>query len=91
MGRLTPLSEGIVGQSTMDWAFVKRLRDQGLGIAGSPIEPDSCYFEILVLSLRLKQPRCLATAFHGVVYSFSRLPEDVAEAATATSRVGWRV
>ncbi|TPJ21620.1 hypothetical protein [Mesorhizobium sp. B2-8-3] len=81
MGWLTRLSERIAGKPTTDWTFVERLPDPGLGVAGNPIEPDACYIEIFVESLRLKQARRLATAFHGVVYSFVRLSQDGTEDA----------
>ncbi|WP_042775866.1 hypothetical protein [Sinorhizobium fredii] len=76
MNWLAGLIDRVAAQSTTDWTFVERLPDPGLGIADRAIEPDECYIEIFVESLRLKQARRLATAFHGVVYLFARLSQQ---------------
>jgi hypothetical protein len=68
-------------RDTTDWTLVERLPDPGLDVAGEPIEPDDCYIELFVESLRLKQARRFATAFHGVVYTFVRLSQEGAEDA----------
>ncbi|MGO7165510.1 hypothetical protein AB9F47_00430 [Rhizobium leguminosarum] len=81
MNWLASLVEQIASRKTTDWTFVERLPDPGLGIAERPIESDECYIEIFVESLRLKQARRFATAFHGVVYSFARLSQEAAEDA----------
>ncbi|TBC68710.1 hypothetical protein [Rhizobium ruizarguesonis] len=81
MSWLADLLNKIEGRKTTDWTFIEKLPDPGLDIAEHAIEPDECYIEIFVESLRLKQARRLATAFHGVVYSFARLSQEAAEDA----------
>ncbi len=71
----------VAGGQTIDWTFVDEVADPGLGISGQPIQPDECYVEIFLESLRLKQARRFATAFHGAVYSFFRLSQEGSEDA----------
>lgn len=73
--------EKVKGRSATTWTFVDNIPDPDLGLAGKPIDPDNCYIEIFVESLRLKQARRFATSFHGVVYSFVRLAQDGMEDA----------
>ena len=73
--------EKVKGRSATTWTFVDNIPDPGLGLTGKPIDPDNCYIEIFVESLRLKQARRFATSFHGVVYSFVRLAQDGMEDA----------
>src|SRR3954468_18564182 len=46
------------------------------GDVPEPIEPDECYIELYVESMRLENARKFATNFQGVVYSFVTLSRD---------------
>ena len=71
MTLLVDLWRRIKGQETVDMMFV----DMSPAAAGEPtLEPDKCYVEFYVDSLRLRNARKFATKFHGVVYSFVTLP-----------------
>jgi hypothetical protein len=75
----------LIGQEATDWVFIDYLPDPGLGLADAPIEPDKCYIEIFVESLRVKRARRFATLFHGLVYSFVRLSREGVEDAELAS------
>lgn len=81
VGRLGRLMDWIVGKDATDWTLIDGIADPGLGIADKPIEPDECYVEIFVESLRLKKARKFGTTFHGLVYSFVRLAQEAEEDA----------
>ena len=73
MGWLKDLIDRIMGVAPTDWTLAELLQDPGLGIAGKAVEPDKCYIELYVESLRLEKARRFATTFHGVVYCFASL------------------
>jgi hypothetical protein len=81
MGALAKLVDNILGKDAIALTFVRDLADPGLGLSGSAIEPDQCYIEIYVESLQLKRARKFATQFHGLVYSFARLSQEMSEDA----------
>jgi hypothetical protein len=71
MDWVAKLWKSIKGQETVDMMFV----DLTSAASGQPtLEPNECYVELYVDSLRLRNARKFATTFHGVVYTFVNLP-----------------
>jgi hypothetical protein len=66
---------GIAGAPPVDLTFVPSIAGAEAVIpeVEKPIEPDSCYIELYLESLRLSRARKFATRFHGIVYSFVTL------------------
>jgi len=52
---------------------------------GEAMEPDSCYIELYLESLRLEKARRFTTKFHGVVYSFVTLSREGEQRAQLTA------
>jgi hypothetical protein len=76
MGWLNSVIANIAGVTPTDWTLIPTLPDPGLGIAGRAINPDQCYVELYVESLRLEKARRFATTFHGVIYSLVSLARN---------------
>ena len=91
MGWLKQLIDGVTGAPPIDLTFVPSISaaDAGIPGIGKAIEPDSCYIELYLESLRLARARRFATRFHGVAYSFvtlSREGEARAQLAAVSTR-----
>ncbi len=79
---LSHAAQHVRGETGTDWTFIDQLPDPELpDVPLVPVEPDGCYIEIYVESLRLKQARRFGTAFHGLVYTFARLSQEGLEDA----------
>jgi hypothetical protein len=83
MGWLKKLIAGVTGAPPIDLTFVLSIPapDAGIPGIGKAIEPDSCYIELYLESLRLARARQFATHFHGVAYSFVTLSREGEERA----------
>lgn len=85
MGRLGNLLEriakGVAGAPPIELTFVPSIPAPGIPGIGEAIEPDSCYIELYLESLRLARARQFATRFHGVAYSFVTLLREGEERA----------
>lgn len=75
-GLLKRIAERVVGAPSIELTFVPSIPATGIPGIGEPIEPDSCYVELYLESVRLDQARRFATRFHGVAYSFVSLPRE---------------
>lgn len=82
MGKLLhQITKGVAGAPPITLTFVPSIPAPGIDGIGEVIEPDSCYIELYLESLRLERGRRFATRFHGVAYSFLALPREGEEAA----------
>jgi hypothetical protein len=83
MGWLKKFIWGVAGAPPLDLTFAPSIRAANAGIPGlgKTIEPDQCYVELYLESLRLARARKFATHFHGVVYSFVTLSREGEEKA----------
>ena len=70
-----------VGAPPIELTFVPSIPAPGIPGIGEAIEPDSCYIELYLESLRLARARKFATRFHGIAYSFVTLPREGEERA----------
>ncbi len=88
MGWIKNLVETIKGKQAIDWTFVEGISVAGSPIEGKPIEPDKCYVELYVDSLKLGRTRKFATTFNGVVYAFAHTARqgDVASKLSAVTQ-----
>jgi hypothetical protein len=89
MGFLSALIDRVAGVPPTSWTLVERLPDPdpARGLFGKPLEPDECYVEIYLESMRLEKARRFATTFDGVVYAYmglARLGEPRAEIAAVS-------
>jgi hypothetical protein len=78
---LTRIAGGVAGAPPIELTFVPSIPAPGIPGIGEAIEPDSCYIELYLESLRLARARRFATHFHGVAYSFVTLPREGEERA----------
>lgn len=85
MGWLGNLLKGIAGAPPTELTFVPSIPASGIPGIGQAIEPDSCYIELYLESLRLERARKFATRFHGVAYSFVTLPREGEQHAQLTA------
>jgi hypothetical protein len=79
MGWLGDLWRTVKGAEATDLVLVPSLAIPGdpfVGEDAPAIEPDACYVELYIESLRLKTARKFATQFQGVVYSFVTLSRE---------------
>jgi len=76
MGWLSNFFKTVKGAPPAEMTLVPSVRAPGFAGADEPIEPDECYIELYVESLRLEEARRFATRFNGVVYSFASLPRQ---------------
>jgi hypothetical protein len=74
MGLINSIWKAISGKDQIDRFFSPL--STGDGEDGQTLEPDECYIELYIKSLRLKKARKFATTFNGVVYSFVTLPRE---------------
>lgn len=74
MGALESLWKIISGQPQLDLFYAQL--PAVLPSDGKPLEPDACYLELYVESLRLEKARRFATTFHGMIYSFVTLARE---------------
>jgi len=81
MGWLGSFLKRIVGAPPLELTFVPSIPAPGIPGVGEEIQPDSCYIELYLESLRLARGRKFATKFHGVAYSFVALPREGEERA----------
>lgn len=79
MGLLGDIWRRIKGPPAIDQVFV-RLPDSSPE-DGKPLQPDDCYVQLYVNSLRLRKNRKFASRFHGVVYSFVTLHREASNDA----------
>ncbi|MCV9947457.1 hypothetical protein [Rhizobium sp. BT-175] len=72
MGWLGSLISKVRGEPSTVLTFIPSIPAPDFNIPGlnEVFEPDNCYIELYLESLRLEQARKLATRFSGVVYSF---------------------
>ena len=75
-GTLQRITKEVAGAPPINFTFVPSIAAPAMSGIGEPMEPDSCYIELYLESLRLAQARRFATRFHGVVYSFVSLPRE---------------
>ena len=78
---LKRIAGGMAGAPPIELTFVPSIPAPDVPGTGETVEPDSCYLELYVESLRLERARRFATRFHGVVYSFVTLPREGGERA----------
>jgi len=78
---LNRIAGGVAGAPPIELTFVPSIPAPGIPGIGEAIEPDSCYIELYLESLRLARARQFTTRFHGVVYSFVTLPREGEERA----------
>jgi len=83
MGLVKKIIARVRGAPAIDLTFAPSISAQDAGIdgIGEAIEPDSCYIELYLESLRLAQARRFATRFHPVAYSFVTLSREGEERA----------
>lgn len=74
MGLINRIWKKIVGEDQIDRFYSPLVT--GDPDDGQDLEPDECYVELYIKSLRLKKARRFATTFNGVVYSFVTLPRE---------------
>lgn len=74
MGFLTEMWGKISGRPQLDLFFGPLPMSQESD--GKPLDPDACYVELYVESLRIKKARKFATTFHGLIYSFVTLARE---------------
>lgn len=79
--RLERVAAWVKGEPPIELTYIPSIPNMGIlepsipGISES-IEPDECYIELYLESLRLARARRFATRFHGVVYSFVSLARE---------------
>lgn len=76
---LKSIAHGVAGSPPVELIFVPSVRvaaDGKIPGVGEPIEPDCCYVELYLESMRLTRARKFATRFHGLAYSFVTLPRE---------------
>ena len=76
MGWFSRMWTKVKGAAPLEMTLVQSVAAPGYAYAGSAIEPDECYIELYVESLRLTKARRFATRFNGVVYSFASLAQQ---------------
>ena len=82
---LKRLAGTMAGAPPVELIFVPSVPAPGIPGIGEMIEPDSCYIELYLESLRLARARVFATRFHGVAYSFVSLPREGEQRAQLTA------
>ena len=85
MGWLNRVLKGIAGAPPVELTFVPSISASNIPGVGETLEPDTCYIELYLESLRLEQARRFATRFHGVAYSFVSLPREGEQRAQLTA------
>lgn len=75
MGFLGDLWKKLKAAPTVDLTFLT-LPTSVDPMCGQQINPDECYVELFVESLRIEEARRFATQFHGVVYTFITLARE---------------
>jgi hypothetical protein len=77
-GWLKKLIDGSAGAAPIDLTFVPSIAgaEVVIPVVGKPVEPDSCYIELYLESIRLSRARKFATRFHGIAYSFVTLARE---------------
>ncbi len=83
--QLERLMGTVAGAPPVELIFVPSVPALGIPGIGEAIEPDSCYIELYLESLRLARARVFATRFHGVAYSFVTLPREGEQRAQLTA------
>lgn len=74
--QMDKLAGAVAGAPPVELTFVPSVAAQGIPGIGEAIEPDSCYIELYLESLRLARARVFATRFHAVAYSFVTLARE---------------
>jgi hypothetical protein len=82
---LKRIAGGVAGAPPIELTFVPSIPAPGIPGIGEAFEPDTCYIELYLESLRLEQARRFATRFHGVAYSFVSLPREGEQRAQLTA------
>ncbi|MTH60051.1 hypothetical protein [Paracoccus litorisediminis] len=91
MGLFGDVLTRLASKESHQFMVVRDLKCHRLGITGSEIKADTCYIEIYLESLRIKNVRKFATSFHGVVYAYANLAregDNSAEFAAVTTPKG---
>ncbi|MFC1516253.1 hypothetical protein ACFL7E_05780 [Thermodesulfobacteriota bacterium] len=78
---LKMIAEDVAGAPPIELTFVPSIPAPDIPGIGEAIEPDSCYIELYLESLRLARARQFGTLFHGVAYSFVTLSREGEERA----------
>ncbi|UQR61641.1 hypothetical protein LRP30_33195 [Bradyrhizobium sp. C-145] len=75
---LARLLVGASGAPPVDLTFIPSVQgaESIVPEVAKPIEPDACYIELYLESIRLAKARRFATRFHGVAYSFVTLARE---------------
>jgi hypothetical protein len=76
MNWLGKLLNGVAGARPIEFTFEPSIEAADIPGIEETIEPDSCYIELYLESLRLEKARRFGTRFHGVVYSFVTLSRE---------------
>jgi hypothetical protein len=74
--QLKRLAGAVLEAPPVELTFVPSIEASGVPGIGEAIEPDSCYIELYLESLRLARARVFATRFHGVAYSFVTISRE---------------
>lgn len=74
--RLRKLAEAVAGAPPIDFIFIPSLTPSGIPGIGEKLDPDECYIELYLESLRLERARRFATRFNALVYSFVTLSRE---------------
>ncbi|QJR12107.1 hypothetical protein DSM104443_03191 [Usitatibacter rugosus] len=82
MGWFSDWFRSVKGAPPTDLTYLANVTGSDLPGLGDPIEPDMCYIELYVESLRIEKARKFATTFNGAVYSFVSLPREADSAAS---------
>ena len=78
---LTMIVGGAAGAPPIELTFAPSIPAPCIPGIGEAMEPDCCYIELYLESLRLARARQFATRFHGLAYSFVTLPREGEERA----------
>ena len=81
----TKTAKMVGGAPPIELTYVPSISTQVIPGMGEAIEPDSCYIELYLESLRLEKARKFTTRFHGVAYSFVSLSREGEERAQLTA------
>ncbi|MFA4860875.1 hypothetical protein [Methanoregula sp.] len=76
MGWLGNLLKTVAGSQPTELIFVPSIPAPDKPDIGKEIQPDACYIELYLESLRLTRARRFATRFHAVAYSFVTLSRE---------------
>lgn len=79
--RLKSFTGKVAGESPIKFTFVPSIKSNKFLDVEGKLEPDGCYLELYLESLRLERARRFTTCFDGVVYSMVTLTREGEERA----------